>query len=188
MDDLDDDSNRSSTGLSRDLVLTKELQGLFQRCFGAGRIDAGARPTLAEWRAGFEAAAAMLMTCGDGDGCGSSFYYNRARKCPFCYRIQDESAHLLMSHYVYAPLSELEKAEFGDQSPWIATGQRMVCGRETVELRGSPVGSVLYAESAPVCSLTLDGAGLHIEPAPGKRVAFRVRGPGRLMSWIERRG
>lgn len=173
VDDLDDDSNRSSTGLSRDLVLTKELQGLFQRCFGAGRIDAGARPTLAAWRAGFEAAVAILMTCGDGDGCGSSFYYNRARKCPFCDRIQDESAHLLMSHYVYAPLSELEKAEFGDQSPWIATNQRMVCGSETVELRGSPVGSVVYAESVPVCSLTLDGAGLHIEPAPGKRVALQ---------------
>jgi DNA-binding helix-hairpin-helix protein with protein kinase domain len=173
VDDLDDDLNRSSTGLPRELVLTKELQGLFQRCFGAGRIDAGARPTLAEWRAGFEAAAAMLMTCGDGDGCGSSFYYNRARECPFCDRIQDENTHLLMSHYVYAPLSDLEKAEFGDQSPWISTKQRMICGKETVELRDSPVGSVLYAESAPVCSLTLNEVGLHIEPAPGRQVALQ---------------
>lgn len=173
VDDLDDDSNRSSTGLPRDLVLTKELQGLFQRCFGPGRLDPGARPTLAEWRAGFEAAAAMLMTCGDGDGCGSSFYYNRARLCPFCDRIQDESDHLLMKHYLYAPLSDAEKAEFGEQSPWIATDQWMVCGRETVELRDSPVGSVLYAESSLVCSLTLDDMGLHIKPASGRRVALQ---------------
>lgn len=173
VDDPDDDSNQSSKGLPRDLVLTKELQGLFQQCFGPGRIDPGARPTLAEWRAGFEAAAAMLMTCHGDDACGSSFYYNRGRLCPFCDRIQDENAHLLMTHYVYAPISEAETAEFGAQSPWIATGLRMVFGKETVELKGSPVGSVLYAESSPVCSLTIDAAGLHIEPVPGRQIALQ---------------
>ena len=173
VDDPDDDSNRSSKGLPRNLVLTKELQGLFQQCFGPGRADPGARPTLAEWRAGFESAAAMLMICHGGDACGSSFYFNKACLCPFCDRVQDERAHLLMTHYVYAPLSEAEQADFCSKSPWIATGQRMVFGKGNAELKSSPVGSVLYAESSPVCSLTLDDAGLHIEPVPGHQIALQ---------------
>lgn len=175
VDDADDDVNRSSRGLPRGLVLTKELRELFQQCFGPGRTDPGARPTLAEWRAAFEAAAAMLMACRGDDACGSSFYYNSSRQCPFCDYIQDERAHLLMTHYLYSPLSEEERAEFGLKDPWIKTEHRMVLGSEAVELRDSPVGSALYAESAPICSLRLDEAGLHIEPVPGRRVALQCQ-------------
>lgn len=173
VDDADDDVNRSSTGLPRDLVLTTKLRDLFQQCFGAGRTDPSARPTLAEWRAAFEAAAAMLMTCRGDDACGSGFYFNGSRHCPFCDRIQDEGTHLLMTHYLYCMPSDEEKAEFGLKDPWIKTEHRIVLGSETVELRDSPVGSVLYAESAPICSLRLDETGLHIEPVQGGRVALQ---------------
>lgn len=173
VDDPDDDSNRSSKGLPRELVLTRELKELFQRCFGPGRTDPGARPSLAEWQAGFGSAAAILMTCHGDDACGSSFYFNRIGLCPFCDRIQDGNTHLLMTHYLYAPLSQEEKADFGDQRPWISTGQRMVLGKEPVEVRSVPVGSVLHYESTLVCSLTLDQAGLRIEPAPGRRIALQ---------------
>ena len=173
VDDADDDVNRSFTGLPRALVLTKELRELFQQCFGPGRSDPDARPTLAEWRAAFEAAAAMLMTCQGDDACGSGFYFSRSSQCPFCDRIQNEGNHLLMSHYLYSTPSEEERAEFGLSDPWIKTGHQMVLGRDVLELRDSPVGSVLYAESTPVCSLRLDDAGLHIEPVPGQRVALQ---------------
>lgn len=49
----------------------------------------------------------------------------------------------------------------------------MVLGSEAVELRDSPVGSALYAESAPICSLRLDEVGLHIEPVSGRRIALQ---------------
>jgi len=173
VDDADDDVNRSSKGLPRDFVLTKELRELFQQCFGPGRTDPGVRPTLAEWRAAFEAAAAMLMTCKGGDACGSGFYFNRSSQCPFCDRIQDEGTHLLMTHYLYSPPSEEERTEFGLKDPWIRTEHRLVLGREAVELRDSPVGSAQYAESAPICSLRLDEGGLHIEPVPGRRIALQ---------------
>ena len=173
VDDTDDDANRSSKGLPREMVLTKGLQALFQQCFGPGRTDPGARPSLAEWRAAFEAAAAMLMTCQGDDACGSGFYFNRSAQCTFCDRIQDESTHLLLSHYLYSRPSEEERTEFGLESPWIKTGHLMVLGSEVVELRDSPVGSVLYADSAPVCSLWLDDAGLHIEPVPGREIALQ---------------
>ncbi len=173
VDDPDDGSNRATNGLPRDVVLTKELQRLFQQCFGPGRNDPGLRPTLSEWRAAFEAASAMLMMCDEGDGCGSSFYFKRARQCPFCDRIQDEAAHLLMMHYLYAPPTEEDRTEFDLQNPWIRTGHYMVLGKQTVELKDSPVGSATYAENAPVCMLTMAEDGLFIEPAPGKRIALQ---------------
>lgn len=173
IDDPNDVANRSSTGLPRDLVLTNELRGLFQQCFGEGRIDPGARPTLSEWRAAFEAAAARLMTCMGDDACGSGFYVNKSGQCPFCDRIQDEGAHLLLTHYLYSMPSEEERLELGLDNPWIKTEHLVVLGSGSVELRDSPVGSVLYAESAPICSLRRDEAGLHIEPAHGRRVALQ---------------
>lgn len=173
VDDVDACINRSSNGLPRNLVLTKELRELFQQCFGQGRTDPGARPTLAEWRAAFAAAAAMLMICNGDDACGSGFYFNKSSQCPFCDRIQDSGTHLPMTHYLYSPPSEEEKTAFGLKDPWIRTGHRMVLGSEAVELRDSPVGSALHTESAPICSLRLDEVGLHIEPVSGRRIALQ---------------
>lgn len=174
IDDPDDDSNQAESGIPREWVLTRELQNLFQQCFGAGRDDPGARPSLASWRAAFEAAVARQMYCKSGDGCGSSFYISKERQCPFCDAIEPEQSHLPLIHYLYAP--EVLEDETGKKNPWLKTGYLQVLGSERVALRSSPVGTATYGESELICSLSLDTKGLLIEPAPGKKVVLQRQG------------
>jgi hypothetical protein len=169
IDDPDDDSNRASSGIPRDWVLTKELQRLCHQCFGPGRNTPEARPTMSEWRAAFEAAAARVMNC---SGCGSGFYLNRDSECNFCDHVQEDAQHVLMLHYLYTPVSE-EGRQAG-LTEWIKTGHVQVLGREPLELRASPVGTTSYAESDLVCTLTMkENDGLYIEPVAGVAVALQ---------------
>jgi len=169
IDDLDDDSNRASSGVSRDWVLTKELQRLCHQCFGPGRNAPEVRPTMSEWRAAFEAAAARLMNC---SGCGSGFYFNRDSECNFCDHLQEDVEHVLMRHYLYSSVSEEEQQ--AGLTEWIKTGHVQVLGRAPLELRASPVGTTSYAESELICTLTMkEDDGLYIEPVTGVAVALQ---------------
>ncbi len=173
IDDPEDEVNRTTRGLPRDLVLTKPLRSLFQQCFGPGLNEPEMRPSLMEWRSALEAAAALLLQCTEGDGCGSSFYINTARQCPFCDRIQSDTESLFMQHYLYAPPTEEDNAESVLVNPWIKTGYGLVLSREPIELRASPVGTITYPDSDPVCSLEIKDDGLWIEPMGGNAVALQ---------------
>ena len=169
IDDPDDDSNRASSGIHRDWVLTKELQRLCHQCFGPGRNTPEARPTMSEWRAAFEAAATRVMNCSH---CGSGFYFNRDSECNFCDHVQEDAEHVLMLHYLYTPVSEEEQQ--AGLTEWIKTGHVQVLGREPLELRASPVGTTSHAESELVCTLTMKkDDGLYIEPVAGVAVALQ---------------
>ncbi len=89
--DIDDESNHTENGIPRELVLSTNLWGkrapgserpwgLFDRTFGPGRKDPGARPGLLQWAEAFRQAADMSVTC---PGCGWS-YYVTAKRCPMC--------------------------------------------------------------------------------------------------------
>ncbi len=168
IDDPDDDSNRASSGILRDRVFTKGLQRLCHQSFGPGRNTPEGRPTMSEWRTALEAAAAKVMSCSN---CKSGFYLNRERECPFCDHVEAEAAHLPMSHYLYAPVSDEERQ--AGLTPWIKTGHLQVLGQEPMELRASPVGTASYGESEPVCTLTMKEDGLYIEPVIGAAVALQ---------------
>lgn len=174
-----DKRNESKRGLPRDIVLTPKLIALFDRCFNAGLQNAEARPTMAEWAEAFEAALALAVNCEEGDGCGSSFYLNQGRQCPFCDRVQSATRFLEFRHYVYAPLSELE-AEALPKDRWLSTGHLQVLAvGEPVELRSSPVGASTHAESAPTCRLELKSDGLWIEPINSATVTLQRQGDAR---------
>lgn len=80
VDDPDDDRNRASTGIPRDLILSDNLRDIFEKTFGAGRNDPTARPGVARWAEYLHRAADRTLVC---RACGGTFYFNRDA-CPWC--------------------------------------------------------------------------------------------------------
>ena len=80
IDAADDDSNRSSDGIPRDIVLSPRLQADFSRTFGPGLSDPDKRPGLAQWAEHLHQAADRTVTCPE---CSGSYFYNRDA-CPWC--------------------------------------------------------------------------------------------------------
>jgi len=85
VDDQDDDSNSSDSGLPRSLLLSEKLAMLFERTFGKGRISSWLRPTIYHWSEALAQASDMTIIC---PNCEMSYYYDYAEdginKCPYC--------------------------------------------------------------------------------------------------------
>jgi DNA-binding helix-hairpin-helix protein with protein kinase domain len=80
IDEPDDDRNRASTGISRELVHSDNLCEIFQKAFGAGRTNPTQRPGLPRWAEYLNRAADRTLACRT---CGGTFYFNRDA-CPWC--------------------------------------------------------------------------------------------------------
>lgn len=87
VDDQDDDSNSSDSGLPRSLLLTEKLTALFEGTFGPGRTSPLLRPTIYHWPEALAQAADMTVTC---LGCSMNYYYDfihpetEDHNCPYC--------------------------------------------------------------------------------------------------------
>jgi len=87
VDDQDDDSNSSDSGLPRSLLLTEKLTTLFEDTFGPGRTSPLLRPTIYHWPEALAQAADMTVTC---PGCSMNYYYDfihpetEGHNCPYC--------------------------------------------------------------------------------------------------------
>ena len=87
VDDQDDDSNSSDSGLPRSLLLTEKLITLFEGTFGPGRTSPLLRPTIYHWPEALAQAADMTVTCPD---CSMNYYYDfihpetEDHNCPYC--------------------------------------------------------------------------------------------------------
>lgn len=87
VDDQDDDSNSSDSGLPRSLLLTEKLISLFEGTFGLGRTSPLLRPTIYHWPEALAQAADMTVTC---PGCSMNYYYDfihpetEDHNCPYC--------------------------------------------------------------------------------------------------------
>lgn len=87
VDDQDDDSNSSDSGLPRSLLLTEKLTTLFEGTFGPGRTSPLLRPTIYHWPEALAQAADMTVTC---PGCSMNYYYDfihpetEGHNCPYC--------------------------------------------------------------------------------------------------------
>lgn len=150
----DDTSNQACDGLPLELVATPRLQALFEDCFNAGRDNPLARPSLAEWADALEAAWALMLDCTAPD-CGSSFYWDDNRQCPFCDEMVADG--LLLAHAWHSP-------ETPDQ-PYLDTGDRIALALDRpLDLHLAPVGTRGFAQAPVVCELRLDEQGLHLTP------------------------
>jgi len=87
IDDQDDDSNSSDSGLPRSLLLTEKLVTLFEGTFGLGRTSPLLRPTIYHWPEALAQAADTTVTCPD---CSMNYYYDfihpetEGHHCPYC--------------------------------------------------------------------------------------------------------
>ena len=87
VDDIHDDSNSSSNGLPRSILLTETLTTLFEGTFGSGRSSPWLRPTIYHWPEALAQAADMTVIC---PGCAMSYYYGfihpetEGHHCPYC--------------------------------------------------------------------------------------------------------
>ncbi|MGK3982517.1 hypothetical protein WME99_05740 [Sorangium sp. So ce136] len=75
-----DESNRSTLGIQRGIVLSGELVKLCERTFVDGLLAPTKRPGIAAWAERLFAAADATLTCPE---CGASYYF-KAASCPFC--------------------------------------------------------------------------------------------------------
>lgn len=80
IDAEDDNRNRSSHGISREIVLSPRLRENFARAFGPGRLNPEVRPGLVHWAERLHAAADRTVTCPE---CSGSYFCDRNR-CSWC--------------------------------------------------------------------------------------------------------
>lgn len=81
VDDEDDDSNHSTSGLPRELVLTPRLRLLFQETFGEGRKHPYYRPAMGFWAMELAKAFDHSLECPE---CKMSYFADEHRRCPYC--------------------------------------------------------------------------------------------------------
>lgn len=176
IDHPDDDRNRAESGMDRTLVCTPELRRLFDQCFRQGLNQPAERPVMSEWAEAFEAAAAMQVRCDHHEHCCSgTFYWNRARQCPFCEQVAPVDHQVLFRHFVVAAKEDLpEGAKPGDRL--IESGWRQVLNVGRGELRIAPPGSAEHARAEPFLGLSLAGQKLSLIPNGNLPLTLEWRG------------
>lgn len=87
VDDEQDDSNSSNSGLPRSLLLTETLKILFEETLGKGRSNPSLRPVIYHWPEVLAQAADRTIKC---NNCSMSYYFDfispdsNQHNCPYC--------------------------------------------------------------------------------------------------------
>ena len=185
-----DHSNALSIGLPREITLNAPLRALFERCFNAGLNNPGERPSLSEWADAFEAATGHCDQC---ESCGSTFFYTSKHICPFCDHAQDTNRTILLQEYRYMPPDLLREGLPEDvpeslirKECWTRTGKAMVLSMSPAELKTLPLGTSLYADARPLCTVELAKDGLWIEPSAGTQVSLQRASDDKVVAVVRR--
>ena len=80
IDHAQEDLNRSSRGIPREMVLSRRLVELAQKAFENGLNDPQQRPGMAEWAEKLTIAADSVLRCPE---CGGTYYFQET-VCPWC--------------------------------------------------------------------------------------------------------
>jgi len=107
VEDSNDDSNKSKSGLKGTLTITEELSYLFHKLFEEGKGNKYKRPTLPLWIESLEKSASKTLLCSN---CQMSYFYDITfldkekktvtDKCPYC-KIQKKPKRLIATSYIY---------------------------------------------------------------------------------------
>lgn len=185
-----DRSNALSIGLPREITLNAPLRALFERCFNAGLNNPGERPSLNEWADAFEAATGHCDQC---ESCGSTFFYTSKHICPFCDHAQDTNRTILLQEYRYMPPDLLREGLPEDvpeslirKECWTRTGKAIVLSMSPTELKTLPLGTSLYADARPLCTVELAKDGLWIEPSVGTQVSLQRASDDKVVAVVRR--
>ncbi|MGI5232550.1 protein kinase domain-containing protein [Actinoallomurus sp. CA-142502] len=136
IDDPDDDQNRSSYGLSRQVVLTSGLRRLAKETFGEGRLHPISRPTVAEWRTKLQAATDLTVRC---SSCTHTSFVGQGA-CPWCGGTMPES--VVASVYLAVP--EDERLAPVNEALALASGEQLEVSARTAGLDSEESASVAW--------------------------------------------
>lgn len=177
VDHATDRSNSLTIGLPREITLNAALKALFEQCFNVGLNTPGERPSLNEWADVMESATGHCDQC---QSCGSTFFYTPKHTCPFCGHVQDKDHTIVLQEYRYTPpdllregLSENVPESLIRKECWTRTGTTMVLSMIQVELKSLPLGTSLYADAIPFCTIQLVKDGLWLDPFGSARISLQ---------------
>jgi len=174
--DEDDESNEwAGSGLPLDILTTKQIRGLFNQCFGPGKDDLSARPSMAAWADALDAACALIHGCCNPD-CGISFIFNSDQTCPFCDTVQPRQNSVLLKHYL------INDTGSPDEPRWIKTNEvQVINAGQRVDFHIGAVGTALYRESEKICTLELGHDGLILKPSKQGLISLQKTGDKKLL-------
>ena len=169
IDDPDDDSNGSESGIPRQIVLSRRLRMAFQRTFGPGRIHRTERPSTAEWAEVLRETADRMVTC---PGCGSSFDVTM-QVCGFC-PAKRRPAFIHMQINRWDPeAGEQESEAVGVEPVW---NKMLDLAGDTVVHRHVVRPTIASADDLPVMTVRRAERGVSIEPMAGAEIHAVVDG------------
>jgi len=96
IEDSNDDSNKSKSGLKGTLTITQELSQLFHKLFEEGKEDKHKRTTLPLWIESLEKAVSKTLLC---QKCKMSYYDDLFKECPYCETTKPK--RLVVNSYYY---------------------------------------------------------------------------------------
>lgn len=165
--DSSDDCNVATGGIPLEMVASKKLQSLFQRCFEQGKNCSWERPTITEWRSTVDETISQLLDC-HNPKCRSTF--NRNSHCPFCKTEANPQDSVLLTALVYTTDPSLEKK-------YLKTGFGQVVNlNEVMPLKRVPAGTQLYRESSEVGQIRFDENGFALKVIPGHKIILLADG------------
>lgn len=104
IDHPDDARNRSSHGITREIVLSPRLKELCREAFVEGQNDPLKRPGVAKWAERLYVAADFVLDCRT---CKGSYYY-KTDKCPWC--DSPRSPYALLKATIWSPDKEVNES------------------------------------------------------------------------------
>jgi len=185
-----DRSNELSIGLPREITLNTPLRLMFERCFNGGLNNPGDRPSLSEWADTFESATGHCDRC---EKCSSTFFYTSKLTCPFCDHSQQQSLAIILQEFRYMP-PRLIREGLPEDIPdalirnecWTKTGKAMVLQMTKTELKRLPIGTSLYADAIPLCTVELEQDGLWIEPSENAHISLQRASDDKVVAVVRR--
>lgn len=156
IEDSGDDSNRTSRGIARELVLSKPVRGLFERTFGPGRKDHTARPSMVEWAEVLRRTADRIISC---KSCGSSFDVT-AGNCPFCSaNLRPSFIHMQVNRWD-PEIDDVESSAVSSRPVW---HKMLDATKDSVVLRHVVEPALVDAEDQPVLKVRVLRSGISVE-------------------------
>ena len=107
IEDSNDDSNRSKSGLRGKLTISEELDMLFHILFEKGKINKYKRPALNLWIKALSDALYQTIEC---PNCKATYYDKYFDKCPYCKN--NKPNRIIIDSYIYKDGVKLEKGSF----------------------------------------------------------------------------
>lgn len=169
IEDTSDDSNRTSTGIGRDLVLSKPVRELFQRTFEGGRKDRALRPSMNEWADVLRRAADRVVSC---KSCGSSFDVT-AGSCRFCTASPRPSFIHMQVHRWDPEIDDAGASAVSTRAVW---HKMLDMTKDSVVLRHVVEPVLVDAEDPPVLRVRVLRSGIAVEPLSDHEVHVALGG------------